>query len=667
VNYSLRQTHKTTSDFYNNILNTPGHIPLNEYRNWRPYRNGDGSLNYANPNNYFNDYFFNPFMAKDMNRENDRYGYFVGNLDLSYQATDWLSATYRLGLTNESYDYLQTGEEFKYNAYAKSTGKYIAKDVSGYSGDFIGFNNKLVQDIILSFKKDFGPIKANLIVGNNVREERKKGVSASASQLVLPGVYNISNRIGETSGGESLSLARVVGYYGDLTLGYNDYLFLHVSGRNDSYSVLSKTNRSFFYPGADISFVASDAIPSLKDNSFLSYAKFTASATKVGNVNVDPYQLQTVFSTGAGFPYGSTAGFSVGDTYADPNLKPEFTTSYEVGGDFAFVDNRVSLELAYYTQETTNQTVSIDIATSTGFSRARVNAGSMRNKGFEASLKVTPISTADGFKWDVGAVYANQSSTVTSLYGDLQNINISNLYGLTSDGSLGQIFAQVGAQYPVVKAVAYLRDPEGRVVVDPSTGYPLKDPALKTMGQANPRHKLSLSTSAHYKGFTLSVLGEYRGGYVVYHGTAATMWFTGVAEATAAYNRERFVFPNSSYQTADGSYVANTTVATKDGGLGAWDTNLRTIGENFVTSGEFWKLRELSLSYNFPKSMLSGLKYVKGATVGLVGRNLFIWVPEENKYADPELSVSTSNAVGLNATTNTPSTRTYGFNVTLTF
>ncbi len=500
-----------------------------------------------------------------------------------------------------------------------------------------------------------------------MREERKKGVSASASQLVLPGVYNISNRIGETSGGESLSLARVVGYYGDLTLGYNDYLFLHVSGRNDSYSVLSKTNRSFFYPGADVSFVATDAIPSLKDNRILSYAKFTASATKVGNVNVDPYQLQTVFSTGAGFPYGSTAGFSVGDTYNDPSLKPEFTTSYEVGGDFAFLDHRVSLELAYYTQETTNQTVSIDIAGSTGFSRARVNAGSMRNKGFEASLKVTPVSTPSGFKWDIGATYANQSSTVTSLYGDLQNINISNLYGLTSDASLGQIFAQVGAQYPIIKVVAYQRDPQGRVVIDPSNGYPLKAADLKTMGQANPKHKLSLNTSLHYKGFTLNALGEYRGGYVVYHGIASTMWFTGVAEATAAYDRERFVFPNSSYLADDGSYVANTSIATKDGGLGAWDTNLRTVGENFVTSGEFWKLRELSLSYSFPKALLSGTKYIKAATVGLVGRNLFIWVPKENKYSDPELSVSTTNAQGLNATTNTPSTRTYGFNVTLTF
>jgi len=673
VMYSLRQTDKTRSDFYNNVLNTPGQVPLNEYRNWRNYTNADGSMNYANPNNYFNDYFFNPFMEKDITRENDRYGYLVGNVDLSYRATDWFTATYRLGVTNESFDYLQTQEQYNYTAFAKASGKYSAqKNIPGYSNEFVGYKNKLVQDIILAFKKNFGPIKADLILGNNVREQRNVGVNANANQLVQPGIYNISNRIGEVTAGQGFSLARVVGYYGDLTLGYNDYLFLHVSGREDTYSVLSKSNRAFFYPGADVSFVASDAIPSLKDNSVLSYAKFTASATKVGNVNVDPYSLQTTFGSGPGFPYGSVAGYSVGDTYADPNLKPEFTKSYEVSGDFAFLDSRISLEAAYYTQETTNQTVSIDIASSTGYKGARVNAGSMKNKGYEISLKATPVSTSSGFRWEVGVIYANRSTEVTSLYGG-GNINLSNLYGLTSDGSLGQVFAQVGSQYPIVKAVAYLRDPQGRVVVDPSSGYPLKDPNLKTFGQGNPKDNLSLSTSLKYKGFNLSALAEYRGGYVVYQGIGATMWFTGVAEATAAYGRERFVFPNSSYLAADGSYVANTSVATKDGGLGAWDSNLRAVGENFITSGEFWKLRELSLSYSVPKAILSNVKFVKSASVGLVGRNLFMWLPKENKYSDPELASTNAdnalsvNAVGLNTTTQTPSTRTYGFNVTLTF
>ncbi|MFD1002916.1 SusC/RagA family TonB-linked outer membrane protein [Ohtaekwangia kribbensis] len=668
VAYALRQTDRTTSDFYFNVLNTPGHIPLNEYRNWRNYKNADGSLNYANPNNYFNDYFYNPFMAKDMNRQKDRYGNLQGNAEVSYQITDWMSALYRAGMTYQSYDYKFTQEKYSYNAYAKSTGKYIAQsDIAGGLTDAVGYTNKIVQDFILTFKKNIGPVTADLIVGSNVREEKAKFVSLSANGLVLPDLYNVSNRVGEASANEFESTTRVVGYYGDLTLGYNEYLYLHASGRRDAYSVLSKDNRNTFYPGVDVSFVASEAISALKNSSILSDAKITASATKVGNVNVGAYALQNVFNAGAGFPYGSLAGYTLGDTYADPNLKPELTTSYEVGGEFGFLDNRVNLELAYYTQKTVDQTVNIDIASSTGYSRATVNAGTLQNSGYEITLKTTPVSTSGGLKWDVNINYADRGTKIKELYQGLSSINLSNYYGQTGDASLGQVFAQVGSQYPIIKAVSYQRDPEGRVVVDPSTGYPLKDPNLKTYGQANPRYFLGIQSSLKFKGFTFNALAEYRGGNVVYHGLASSMWFTGVAEATAAYGRERFIFPNSSYQDADGNYVANTTIATKDGGLGAWDSNLRTVGENFVTSGSFWKLREVSLTYDIPKSILSSAKFIKSASVGLVGRNLLMFLPKENKYTDPEYALDNSNSVGLNSTAQTPPTRTYGFNVSITF
>ena len=223
---------------------------------------------------------------------------------------------------------------------------------------------------------------------------------------------------------------------------------------------------------------------------------------------------------------------------------------------------------------------------------------------FETTIKATPIRTAN-FKWTIGANYAQLDNQVTALYGDLKNINISNFYGLTGDASLGQVFAEIGQQYPVLKTVSYARDPQGRVVVDKTTGYPLKDANLTIQGQLNPKYKLGINTSLKYKGITLSALAEYRGGYVVYHGLASSMWFTGTSAATTAYDRERFVFPNSSYKDDAGNYVANTSVATLDGGLGAWDTNLRSFGENFVTSAAFWKIREVSLTFDFPTSLLS--------------------------------------------------------------
>jgi TonB-linked SusC/RagA family outer membrane protein len=668
VAYALRQTNKTTSDFYNDVLNTPGHIPLDQYRNWRSYKNPDGSLNYANPNNYFNDYFYNPFMQKDINRQLDRNANLVGNAELSYQFTSWFSALYRVGLTYKGTDTQTHTEKFDYNDFAKSTGKYIAQsNIAGAAGDYLGNENKLVQDFILNFKKDFGSFSTNLILGNNVREEKSNFVSSQATALVLPGVYNINNRVGETVGAQVESTARVQGFYGDLTVGYRDYLFLHASGRRDAYSVLSKANRNTFYPGVDVSFVASEAIPSLVNNNLLSDLKITASATKVGNVNVGPYALQNTFATGLGFPYGSLAGYSLGNTFADPNLKPELTTSYEIGAEVGLLQNRINLEAAYYTQQTIDQTVNIDLGRATGYTRATVNAGTVRNQGYEITLKTIPVVTTSGLKWELNLNFANRSTKIDALYQDLQSINLSNYYGQTSDASLGQVFAEVGQQYPVIKAISYLRDPQGRVVIDPATGYPIKDPNLKTFGQANPKYTLGIQSTLRYKGFSLNALAEYRSGGYVFHYLASTLWFTGVADATAAYGREPFIFPNSVYKNADGTYTPNTTIATRDGGLGAWDSNLRTVGENFVTSADFIKLRELSLSYDLPKSLLGGLKYIKGVSVGLVGRNLLMFLPKENKYTDPEFALDGTNSVGLNNTRQTPPTRTYGFNVSLNF
>ena len=668
IGYTRREVERTTSDFYFSTLNTAANIALSEMDNWKPYTLPDGSYNPANPNNYFNDYYNNPFHTKDLSRRADKQNTFVGSFDLNYKVTSWLSALYRLALTNDQFERKETDGIYNYNAWAVSTGKYIARPMDGRVFDQMRNQTRINQDFILTATKDFNDFTTTFLVGANVQERRQKQMSMTGDALVLDGLYNISNRVGEPIVADGVSLERRESIYGQLSVGYRKFLFLEVTGRNDWTSLLSPENRSFFYPGANLSFVASEAIPALKNNSVLSYAKITGSATKVGQVNLDPYQLQTVFPVGTGFPYGSNAGYTVGNDVKDPNLGPEFTTSFEVSGDFSFFDDKIGLELAYYTQETTDQTVSIDIARSTGFASASVNTGTMANKGFEVTLKSTPVNLNNGFRVDVMVNYANQNTEVKELYQGLDNINLSNSFGLTTDASLGQIFAEVGQQYPILKTVGYARDPEGRVIVDASSGYPTKAPGLIPMGRVNPEHTLGIQIAPKYKGLTLTVLAEYRGGAMIYHSLGADMWFTGTAETTAIYGRERFVFPNSSYLDPEtGSYVANTNIAVRDGGLGAWDSNLRTFGENFATSADFWKLREVALTYEIPKSLLSNTKFIKAASVGLMGRNLLTFLPETNKYTDPEFANTTSNAVGINNSFNTPPTRTYGFNVSLTF
>ncbi|MBO0932129.1 SusC/RagA family TonB-linked outer membrane protein [Fibrella aquatilis] len=677
IDYRIKEVDRTNSNFYNNILNTASNIDLNEYRNWRPLRLDNGQLNPANPNNYFNDYFDSPFFAKDINRENSTSRVLTGNFQLNYEATSWLKFLYRFGVTNQSSDGKNTSAKYGYSAFAKAH-IYRAKDLPGSVSDFSNNNQRINQDFFATLQHTLGPIKATLIAGTNLQERRFKQTSNNASALVIPDLYNVSNRVGEPGVAERTAMARLVGVYGDLTLGYKDFLFLHMSGRNDWSSILAPQNRSFFYPGADISFVMTDAIPSLKNGNFLSSAKIRAAATRVGQINLPgdfgAYQLETVFNPGGGFPYGGLPGFTLGNVANNPNIQPEFLDSYEVGTELAFLGDRVTLDMSYYTQRNTNQTVRIDVSPATGYSGALINTGRLDNDGFEIDLKTTPVRLANGFRWDLGINYSRVSTKVVSIVEGLKEINLSDYYNAVNSG-LYQIFAVEGQQFPVVKVVGYERErdaagniiPGGRVVVDPASGYPLKAAELINLGQTNPPDRLGINSTLRYKGFALSGTAEYRGGNLIAHGLAESMWFTGAAYATTTYGRERFIFPNSVTKNADGTYAANTSIAVKDGGLGAFDSNLRNFGENFVTSGAFWKLRELAISYTVSPALLQKTRFLKSANVGLVGRNLITLLPKENIYTDPEFNNSTSNAVGVNATSITPPLRSYGFTLQLGF
>lgn len=661
----------TGSNFYRNILNIAANHDISSYRNWQPLKLADGTMNPANPNNYFNDYFANPYFDLANNRSTGATRYFQGQATLEYQPLKWLSLLYRLGATNNQYDAKSHTGVYNFTAFAKSNGKYNARDIAGSVADFSSVTSRLNQDAFLQASHDFGVISTKLLLGTNVQERRRNYQIMSANSLVVPDLYNISNRVGEPSVYQYSSLQRLYAVYGDLELGYNDWLFVHLSGRNDWTSVLSRGNNSYFYPGADLSLVLTKAIPALRENRLVNSARLRLAATRVGNVTVGPYSLATIFGVGSGFPFGSLAGYSLGNTINDPGLQPEFITSYEAGLELGLLNDRITLDLTYYNQESRNQTVQIDISQATGSNRATVNAGVMANNGFEADLKFSPIRTTTGFRWDVGVNYSLTDTRVKQIYQGLNDLNLSAYYGAVNS-SLYQVFAIKDQQYPALKVVDYQRvkdvvanSSDDRVIVSPTTGYPQKAGALRHVGQTVPRHKLGLNTTLSYKGFRVMATAEYRGGAYIGHGLAETMWFTGASYATTVYGRERFVFPNSVIANADGSFTPNTSVTVRDGGLGAWDSNLRNYGTNFVTSADFWKLREVGISYEVPASWISRTRLFKTASIGLVGRNLITLLPKENIYTDPEFNNTASNAIGVNATYITPPTRTYGVTVNL--
>jgi len=255
---------------------------------------------------------------------------------------------------------------------------------------------------------------------------------------------------------------------------------------------------------------------------------------------------------------------------------------------------------------------------------------------------------------------------VLSITPGLDNLSLAS-YG-DNTGS----YAIPGYQFPEIMGYDYMRH-NGKVVIDPTTGMPQVNNNLVPLGNANARDILSFTPVITFKSLTLAAVFEYRGGFVRYNSIGFDMDWSGMGIRTVEYNRQRFVFPNSVYQDADGKWVDNKNILISENGNGNggfWTdgTENFNVTSNYVTNGAFWKLRELSLTFNVPQSFLSKTKVIKSASIGLEGRNLFLWVPKDNLYTDPDYSDSgsTSNGIGLTGYQPPPS-RYYGFNVSVNF
>lgn len=653
--YTQRNYDKSTYQVYNSIINTPPNIPISDY--------SDLNSKYGNANDFYNDYYLSPYQGLAQYRNNERRDDVLGNLGITYKPVDWLSFLVRGGLDYKNIQGKNKTYSLTYSDAATASDKSIADTqfVPSAVSDYNSLESRYNGDFLATATKTYGKFKFTLIGGAQVIQKNYKQQSLGGNNLVINDFFNVSNRSGDAVVAEYERNSRQLGVFGDLTATYNDFATIHVSGRNDWDSRLSKANRSFFYPAVDAAVTLTDAIESLKGNRVLSNLKIRGGISKVYAVQVDPYQLQAIFNASSNFPYGSTAGFTVGNTIYDPNLKPEQTLSREIGIDVGFLNNRIVLETSAYLQNTKDQeiTTGVDLSGSTGFTKAVINTGEGQNKGIEISLNAAPvIATNGGFRWNVGINYSYNTNKVLSLYQGQPQLSIGD-----------NNYIVLGQSYPSIQGSTYQTDGQGHVVVDANTGLPIRQTTNKDFGQTNPSTNLGINTSFTYKNFTLSAVAEYRSGNVVYNGIGSTLDFSGISYTSAAAGRERFIYPNSVIQTSPGVYVPNTNVTTNQGGGSFWSDELRRdVMSNYITSAAFWKIRELSLAYQVPPKFLQNhVKYIKNASIALVGRNLFMFRPSNNIFTDPEINIGTGNAQGVNNLNQTPPTRIYGFTASVGF
>lgn len=660
VYYAQNRENRTTStsSMYNQILQTPAHIPLTSYQDWKNDK-------FANPNGYYNAFYANPYFTLDNSRNAVRNDYLIGNVDFRLKATDWLSFLYRVNINTTNSSNKSHVNKFILSEYTKKLGLSDLKnnDITGSVNDAASYSTQLLTELQANISKRFAThFKLDLTVGTSLRNNTYKGLNVAASGLTFEGLYNVAHRLNANiTGGEGNSTARQQGLYADLRLGYKNFLYLHASGRNDWFSTLPIASRSIFYPSIDASFIATNAIEGLKNNKILTSLKLRANYSTVGNVNLSPYSLLTTFGQAGGYPYNNNPGYAISNTLYNPDLKPEKTNGFETGFDVSLFADRFTGSLTYFNTSTVDQIVPVNISAASNFSRYYTNTGEVSNKGIESSWNLVPFKTLN-WEINVGGTYTYYNNKVLSISNDITRLGLST-------GGDAQTYAEAGQLYPILRGSAFKRDPEGRIIVDSRTGYPSATETVEILGNASPKHILSLNATINFKGLRLAAVAEYRGGYSIFNADAGLFEFSGSGERTVLYNRERFVIPNSSYwDPAVNAYVPNTSVTVRDGGAGFWAQNSQNtdIAENYVVNGAYWKIREISLGYQIPQKWLGKQNVIKAINVSIQGRNLFLFTPKENRYTDPDYMLG-NNAIGINTLSQIPPTRFYGGSVSVTF
>ena len=647
-NYSVvNQSRGQFDDIYTSVIKTAGHVPLTSFKDWRnnPYATADG---------YYGYFQYNPYMLIDIDRTNGKTHRIIASADLSYKITSALSFTYRLGTTVSVQNQKSQLGAINVSPFTSYKASPWRDNTKASVSDFSQTLARISSEAYLNYRKNVRKFSIDALGGVSVLTRNNNTSIISGNNLVVPSVFNVANRTGEPGVSEGISRIRTNSLIGQATFGYDNKIFVTVSGRNDWDSRLPENNNSFFYPGANASIIVSDIFPGLKGNT-LSLLKLKGSYAKSGNVNLGAYQLNNSFSPGA-FPYGNLPGYSIDDQLKDPNIKPEFVATTEVGFELAMFKNRFRLEASAYQQDNTNQIIDISLPASTGYTTSKVNAASFVNKGFELELGLTPMINLGRLKLDVRANYTFQENKVTSVYPGLDEVNIGNFNSIVK-----------GQPAYLLKLIDYNRDPQGRVIVSSTTGKPTLATTRKLYGQTLPKHIIGISPTLSFGDLSLSMVAEYRGGNYIYNDIGQDLVFQGIAASTIEHGRQPFVWPNSVTQSGT-TFTPNTNVYTASGNANLYTNSIFNAVESaYYTKADFWKLREVALSYSFPQSLLESQKTFKAISVAFIARNLALWVPESNQYTDPEFSNTTGNAQGVNTTGNLPTTRNVGLTFNFTF
>ena len=589
----------------------------------------------------------NPYWVVNRNASDDTSNKLVASLSLDFKINDWLSLQTRGTYDKSLFDFERKIHATTEATLAPANGRYIVfeNDYTQYYGDVIANINTQINE----------STSVNAIIGASTTRsttESFTGDSGTNGGLQFANVFAFQNFNGNPSVNftQNSFETRVNSVFASATIGFNDKIFVDLTARNDWSSTLPTENNSFFYPSIGVTGVLSDLLD-LPEN--VSFAKLRASYAEVGNgFAADQISPNNSIIFGGG-------GVSSTDPikpFPGSTPKPERQKSFEIGTEWKFNNNRFGIDLGYYNTKTSDQYYAFSTSsTIIGAPQAYLNSGEISNKGIEASIFAIPVQK-DNFKWTTTVNFASNKNKIEKIYNgqvlegliepefftlSAKGVNTFGSY-LVEGGSFGDIYAQVVRRnadgLPIIESDAVVANDDNTV------------DGLTKVGNANPDFTLGWNNSFEYKNFTIDFLidGKFGG---------ETMSMTeAIVEGFSN---------NSARETANGN--VNVQIDGSASTLSAQDYYGKVGGRNgftgeYIYSATNVRLAEFALGYNFNLAENSFFKRVKAS---LVGNNLFFFYKDAPH--DPNVSLSTGNALQGVDVLGLPSTRSIGLNLNLTF
>lgn len=636
------------------------------------------------PFNWNHSYHNNPYwnLYKNTNsRTRDR---LIGNMNFGWKFNDWLSFK------------AIAGTDF----YIEDINERVAMGDVGIgfpNGNLNSYSNRRQEinaNARLMFTKRFGDVSLDGTLGGEFNRYNSLYRQTNIAEFIIPDLYAVSNAAVAATTNMSEYHTELHSVFGTANIGYKNFLYLDITGRNDWSSTLPIENNSYFYPSASLSFIVTDAFGIQSD--VLSFLKLRGSYAEVGGT-ANAYQLQGVYS--ASDPFDGYPMLSYTNTIPPLGLKPQRKKSKEVGFEVKLLQNRISFDGAVYRENTVNQIMNIAVSSTTGFNSKTINAGNMQNQGVELQALFTPVQTSD-FSWDIAVNWSKNQSKVVELYGDMKYLSLYNLaWGAFAYAFPGEDYGTIFG-YAIVrenaKPVYYDADQQqlayfeysGRPIVT-RTGRYIRSGARTPIGNIMPDWFGGVNNSLTYKNANLSFLVDFKKGGDIVSVTNMFGMYAGVLEETAATNANG---KNVRDALADGGGVliegavygkvktdgtvqyidatgADSSVPVENSTYApAYLWGADHYGKNEINTfdGSFVKLREVSAGYSFNNIAFLSKAGIRDLNLSVVGRNL--WIIHKNiPNLDPEVSSSAGNS-SVGAETNAiPSTRSYGFNIKLSF